>query len=124
MKYMDYLFLRIYSWYEKREPLIPLFASRCFLTTVVTVSIIDLFLITERIGGFKIPSLDKIEFLLIMVIIFGFVYFLYTKKRILKIETKYGNESKKLKRKRGWLIVGYLLLIILYPIILGEIHNH
>ena len=124
MKYLDYLFLRIYSWYAKKEPLIPLFASLCFLTTVVTVSIIDLFFIIERIGGFKIPSLDKIEFLLIMVIIFGFVFFLYTKKRILKIETRYVNEPKKLKRKRGWLIVGYLLLIILYPIILGEIQNH
>lgn len=124
MKYLDYLFLRIFRWYEKREKFIPLFASHSFLTVVISVTIMDFSYLIEDIGYYKFPTISKIDYFIILLIIFGFVFLRYNKKRLEVIKQNYIHEPLNLKKKRGWIIVGYLLIIILYPIISAYIEHN
>lgn len=124
MKYIDYLFLRIFRWYEKREKFIPLFASHSFLTVVITVTLLNIFYFIENLTRFTIPTFNKLNFFIIMVIIFVCVFMLFNKKRLEMIKQNYIDEPLNLKKKRGWIIVGYLLIIILYPIISAYIEHN
>ena len=125
MKYLDYLFLRIFKRYEKREKDIPLFASRSVLTVIISVTIMDFsFFVEDIIIGYRLPTISKIDYFVILLIIFGFVFLRYNKKRLQVIKQNYINEPLSLKKKRGWLIVGNLLFIFLYPIVRAYIEHH
>lgn len=124
MKHLDYLFLRIFKWYEKREKDMPMFMSCSFLTVVISVTIMDFSYLIEDIGYYKFPTISKIDYFIILLIIFGFVFLRYNKKRLEMIKQNYIDEPLNLKKKRGWIIVGYLLIIILYPIISAYIEHN
>ncbi len=124
MKYLDYLFLRIFRWYEKREKDIPLFASRSVLTVVISFTIINILILLEVITDEQFVFANKAGVFVVVFVIFAFVIFRYNKKRLELIKQRHIKEAVELKKKRGFIVVGYILLVFLFPLVRAYIQHH
>jgi len=113
MRLFDYLFYRIYSFYNKKRDSTPVLMG-CLVLMVLTFStLLTLSSIIEIL--FKTPEL-KVEKYIIAIILLGMLYLIYrryNKKQLVEqLELRYKNEELSSKRIRGCLFVLYLILVI------------
>lgn len=124
MKYLDYLFLRVFRWYEKKDKDIPFFASCTFSSLIVSLTIINILILLEVITGGQLLYADKTWIFIIMSIILVFFLLRYKKATIAKIQLKFQDESIILRKKRGFIVVGYILFVFLFPLVRAYIQHH
>ena len=125
MKYLDYLFYRIFSFYDKKGDGAPILMGCLVLAVVLFATLLSCSFILEillktpplRIGNYFIAGV-------ILVLLF-LMYFKYRKNQVIeKLATCYKDESLKRKRINGWLFISYLILVISIPILVGYMRHN
>jgi len=118
----DYIFYRVYKFYQKRDGTPAIYASAVlsamqFFLLLSTLALIRLFI------DFPIPQ--KYFVIPIILLIIGINWFRYERDfDFKKLEVKWGEENSSQRKQRGWLIVVSLISLILFPIMIGVLkHN-
>ena len=124
MKYLDYLFLRIFRWYEKKEKDMPIFMSCSFLTVVFSFTVINILILLEIITDEQFIFANKAGVFVVVFVVYTFVIFRYNKKRLGLIKQRHINEVVGLKKKRGFIVAGYILFVFLFPLVRAYIQHH
>lgn len=121
-KLFEYIFYRVYKLYQRRDSSPEIYASGV-LSVMQFFTLLSLLAIVRMIFDFPIPSKYFIIPVLIALIAINWYKFEY-RLDFEKLDNQWGNEDIILKRKRGWLILGYLIFCIVFPITIGILkHN-
>lgn len=123
MKYFDYIYYRVFSTYQKwREPNPWIYAS-ILVALLQFLNLLVIYLITDVLIN-TTANLKPVIVVLIVVLI-GLNFQRYNKvKPYEKMKNLWKDEQKASKKKRGWLIILYIIISVLLPISYGFIkHN-
>lgn len=127
MTWFDYVYYRVYIAYQKRKDPDPCIYARAIVTLVQCMNFFIPMVILEDIFQlYTLPETKKAKpFLIIfMLIILVLNYRRYKIKNFEKLNKIWSDESKRVRRIRGWLVMIYILLSVLFPVIYGFIkHN-
>ena len=122
---IDYVFSRIYSFYDRNRDSTPIFMACGVLSIAVFFTLLSTITIVSVIIGHQIV-IDKLIYLIILllaIIVFCIKY--SNKKKVLVILEKYTNEPIKQKRRNGKVIFFYIIIVIFIPIVYGILkHNY
>ena len=125
MKIIDYLFYRVYSFYNKHPNEIPVFSATLIITLMVYATILSTFAISSLFIKFNIPSGIKGLIIILLVSIFIPIWKRYGNKEIVvALKENYMIEDSENKRIKGWLFSIYLILIRLIPISIGFLRHN
>lgn len=123
LKKLDYVFYRSYNVYVKRKDSTPIFMGCLVLVLLLCFSLLCLFSITTVIFRYEI-NIPKI------ILLGGIITFLilfwkrYSNGYYITLMEIYKDEDLILKRKRGWWIVMYLILVLSIPICIGYMRHN
>jgi hypothetical protein len=123
MNYFDYIYYRVYSIYQKwREPDPWIYAS-ILVALMQFLNLLVIYLIVDELINTSV-NLKPIIIVLIVALI-GLNFQRYKNvKPYEKIENFWKDEQKESKKKKGWVIVFYIIISVLLPIAYGFIkHN-
>lgn len=102
----------------------PIFMSCSFLTVVISFTIINILILLEVITSEQFVFANKAGVFVIVFVIYAFVILIYNKKSVELIKQRHINEATTLKKKRGFIIVGYILFVFLFPLVRAYIQHH
>lgn len=121
----DYLFYRIYSFYKRKRDSTPVLMGCLVLMVLAFLTFLSLSKIFEI--AFKIPKFRMGKYV-IVIFLLSFLYLLFRRYKntevIKSLETKFQNEALNTRVLRGWLFIGYLILVLLIPIGIGFIQHN
>lgn len=121
MKWFDYIYYRIYKWYEKKDAH-PWIYARGLISVLQTFLVFDIFIIFQEFTPERLYSEvgEKILILIIFILLLAFNIYRY---KILisieKLDNLYTSDPKK-----GILIVLIIVLVISPPFILGVLRHN
>ena len=124
MKYLDYLFYRVYGFYEKKDPSIPFLASCTFSSLIIFLTIVNIFLFIETITSEQLLYADRKWIFIVMSVILVFFILRYNKKKREKIQYNFLSETSRLRKNRGIILVIYMLVIFIVPIAIAYLRHH
>lgn len=118
----DYIFYRVYKAYQKRDNAPAIYASGV-LSVMQFFSLLSILAIIRLFVDFPIPQ--KYFIIPIILLLIGMNWFRYERDFDFKnLEAKWGEENSSQRKQRGWVIVGSLIFLILFPILIGVLkHN-
>jgi hypothetical protein len=124
MKYLDYIYYRVYCFYkEKKETNYHIMGI--LVVTIIQFAILFSFITLLTLFLFEMPSFKNWQSLIGMIL-----FFIYTWNRYSNViefsvlEMKWFNEDKKQKKTRGFFIVFLLFLFIFFPIFIGYLRHN
>lgn len=118
----DYVFYRVYRAYKKRDSNPEIYAANT-LSLMQFLVLIDLMFLLQLFFHFDVPS--KFLFIPLLLVIIGINWYVYEHNVDLKkFEAKWGGEEINQRKRNGWLILISLILLVLFPILIGVLkHN-
>lgn len=118
----DYVFYRVYTAYKRRDSNPEIYAANT-LSLMQFLVVIDLMFIFQLVLKFDVPS--KFFFIPLLLVIIGINWYVYEHKvDVKKFEAQWKEEDINKRKCRGWLIVASLILLVLFPILVGVLkHN-
>lgn len=124
MNVFDYVFYRTYSFYFRKKDDNPKFMGLLVLTVLVCLTILSIYSLTSLIYtdlfGFTKPII-----LIIMTVTFLFFYKKYWNVKIVdELTKKYASEDINSRKKKGWLIVLYISVVLLIPMSIGFLRHN
>ena len=122
VRLFDYVFYRVYKFYQKRDSTPQIYASGV-LTLMQFLCLINIMFIVQMFYDFAIPS--KFAFAQGLIFLIAINWYRYERDFDFKeLETLWAAETDDQKRQRGWLLVVSLISFILFPILVGILkHN-
>lgn len=125
MKLFDYIYYRVYTWYESRDNMPWMYAAG-IITVIQSFLIIDITVLLQIVTAKNIfPVVPKYILWLIAITVLGINIIFYSNiKDINKIKSKYSNERYNSKKRNGYVLILVLILLISFPMIYGYLkHN-
>ena len=129
-KIFDYIFYRVFMYYlHKKDSTAKMTASivvslfQCFL-------LLDLFVIVRVLYEYPIPkNFNKFWAFPLIILVFTINWLKYVKKKDTLetkklLRTKWKNEELTEKKKRGFLVVILIMIVISLPIIYGIVRHN
>ncbi len=122
MNLFDYIFYRVYKFYQKRDGTPAIYASGV-LTLMQFFLLLSILAAIRLIIDFPIPQ--KYFNIPIIILLLGINWYRYEREfDIRKLESKWGKEDSTIRKRRGLLLVVSLISLILFPILIGVLkHN-
>src|SRR5690606_4853360 len=117
MRLFDYIFYRVYKFYQKRDTTTAIYASGV-LSVIQFFLLLSILAIVRLFVDFEIPH--RFFVIPIILVILGLNWYKYEKKLdFKKFEIIWSNEQQLKRVRRGWFIVVVLSIVILFPIVIG-----
>lgn len=118
----DYIFYRVYKTYQKRDNNPEIYASG-ILSVIQFFTLLSFLAIIRMVYDFPIPN--KYLILPLIVLLIGINWFRYERNlNIEELDSRWKEEDPTQTRKKGWLIILYVVVSILFPIMYGILkHN-
>jgi hypothetical protein len=118
----DYVFFRVYMAYRKRDSNPEIYAANT-LSLMQFLVVIDLMFLLQLFLDFDVPS--KFFFIPVLLVIIGINWYVYEHNvDVKKFEVQWGAEDIGQRKRRGWLIMISLILLVVFPILVGVLkHN-
>jgi magnesium-transporting ATPase (P-type) len=126
MNLYDYLFYRIADWYKKKKDSAAESTGMLLVSLIQFFTLFDMFVIFRWFWEFPLPqNINKYWALPILIIIPIVNWYRYVKPRMYReYRKKWRQEDINKRRKKGWLLVLYLITCMLIPIMTGFVkHN-
>lgn len=126
MKLFDYIFYRVCDYYKQKKDSAAETTGSLIVSLVQFFTLLDTFIIVRIIWEYPIPnSFSKYWFLPLIILLPIINWYKYVKPRNYKKYRKIWKEEKSSqRRKRGVLIISYIIVSILIPVLYGLIwHN-
>lgn len=122
MNLFDYIFYRVYKFYQKRDGTPAIYASGV-VSVMQFFSLLTILGIIRLIVDFPIPQ--KYFIIPIILILIAINWYRYERDfDIKKLEGKWNGEDINRRKQKGWLVVISLILVILFPILIVKFkHN-
>ncbi len=126
MKIFDYIFYRVCDFYKRKKDSSAEFTSNLIVSLIQTFTVIDLFIFIRIFWEYPMPKNFTKFWLLPIIIILPIInWYKYQKtKKYVDFRKIWNNEANQEKRKRGALIVLYLIISMLIPILYGLIRHN
>ena len=123
MDTFDYIFYRLYKFYIGQG------SSITHTYAAGLVSILQFFTILSVVGVFSLilefEVFNKYQSIFIIVPLMILNWYRYERDfDIEKYESRWGNEPKTERRKKGWLIVVWFVFVILIPVSIGVLRHN
>jgi Ca2+/Na+ antiporter len=116
MKFFDYFFYRIYSFYKNKGSDIPIGMGTLALSLIMSLSLASLNTILSVLFSIKI-YINKIGMGLLMLVFILLVVKQYGNEQKAEIlEKKYSKETNSQKQANGIIIIVYIILVFVIPI--------
>lgn len=124
MKKFDYVYYRAYCWYKGKKEL-----NYHIMGIVIVTLLIAMFLLSVltilTLFSFPIPEIEKWHSAIFLVIIFSLMWYRYNKLiNYEELHKKWEKENKKVKYRRGLLIIAVLISFIFFPILIGYLRHN
>ena len=118
----DYIFYRVYKFYQKRDGTPAIYAS-AVLSVMQFFSLLSMLAIVRLWLSFPIPQ--KYFIIPVILLLIGINWFRYEQNLDFKtLEARWGEEDSDKRNRRGWFLVVSLTFVILLPILIGILkHN-
>lgn len=118
----DYIFYRVYKFYQKRDGTPAIYASGV-LSVMQFFLLLSTLAIVRLLVDFPIPQ--KYFIIPIILLLIGINWFRYEQNfDFKKLDSRWGEENGNQRKRRGWLLVVSLISLILFPILIGVLkHN-
>lgn len=126
MKIFDYIFYRVCDFYKRKKDSSAEFTSNLIVSLIQIFTVIDLFIFIRILWEYPMPKNFTKFWLLPIIIILPIInWYKYQKtKKYVDFRKIWNNEANQEKRKRGALIVLYLIISMLIPILYGLIRHN
>jgi len=123
MKVFDYIYYRIYKFFQNRSDNVSETTASVLLSLMQFLALIDLMFLLQMFYNFTIPP--KWFFAPILIFIMALNWYRYEREfEIEKYDQHWQNEAKDKKSKNGWFLVFYLFIAFLFPVLYGVFkHN-
>ena len=119
-KIIDYCFFRVYSFYKNKKDSTPILMACLVLSLFTFSTLLSINILFEIVANKNHFIFEKYIIVITLLSILVFYYRRYTDIRVLnKLIELYKNESKQIKKIRGWYLVFTLLVVIFLPVFLG-----
>jgi len=113
----DYIFYRVYKAYQKRDDTPAVYASGV-LSVMQFFILLSVLAIIRLVVDFPIPQ--KYFVIPIIILLIGINWYKYERDfDFKKLESKWEEENVNQRKWRGWLIVICLIIVVLFPILVG-----
>lgn len=118
----DYIFYRVYKFYQKRDGTPAIYASGV-LSVMQFFLLLSTLALVRLLVDFPIPQ--KYFIIPIILLLIGINWFRYEQNfDFKKLDSRWGEEDSNQRKRRGWLLVVSLISLILFPILIGVLkHN-
>lgn len=126
MNLYDYLFYRIADWYKKKKDSAAESTGMLLVSLIQFFTLFYMFVIFRWFWEFPLPqNINKYWALPILIIIPIVNWYRYVKPRKYReYRKKWRQEETSKRRKKGWLLILYLITCMLIPIMTGFVkHN-
>lgn len=122
IKLFDYIFFRVYKFYQKRDGTPGIYASGV-LSVLQFFFLLSIMAAVRLVVYFPIPQ--KYFIIPIILTLISINWYRYERDfDIKRLESKWDIENDNQKKQRGWLIVISLIIFFLFPIMIGILkHN-
>jgi hypothetical protein len=123
MKLFDYVYYRIYVFFLERKDNIPettgwMLLSLLHFFSLLTIAAFLTFIV-------NVDSFNKYYALLVIIPLMAYNWYRYERDfDIKKYESRWGDEPKTERRKKGWLIVVYFAVVVLIPVSIGVLRHN
>jgi uncharacterized membrane protein YbhN (UPF0104 family) len=124
MEFFDYIYFRTYCWYKsKKEPHYHLMGI--LIVALLVSMLLFSFLTILTFFLFHMPTIEKWHCVIYLAVIILVIRYRYNKFiNIEDLHNKWSKESKMVKYRRGWLIIGLLVTSIAFPILIGYLRHN
>ena len=130
MKIFDYIFYRVFMYYLHKKDSTTQMTASIVLSLIQLFLLLDIFVIVRIIYEYPIPeNFNKFWALPLIIVVFTFNWLKYVKnkdrletKKLLRI--KWENEELTIKKKRGFLVLTLIMIVISMPIIYGIVRHN
>ncbi|MDN4167082.1 hypothetical protein QWY31_16345 [Cytophagales bacterium LB-30] len=121
MLLFQYIHYRFYDFFRDRGDDTPEFTATLVLSLLQFLTLIDIVFAIQLLYYFPLPS--KLYFLPLLLGIPVLNWFRFEKSfDIVELDEKWRREKFKKRLINGWLILIYLLLVLLFPVVLGILY--
>ena len=123
MKLFDYIYYRIYVFFLARKDNVPETTGWILLSLLVFATFVSVIFLMSLVFYHSIPSKWHFAPILILIGLLGW----YRYERDFDIEkytSQWGDEPLIRKRKKGWLIVVWFVVVFLIPISIGVLRHN
>jgi hypothetical protein len=120
---IDYIYYRVHKWYESLNDDIPDEGALAILTLMSLFLILDLVALSMYIGDVRFQRKYDLFYIVSTLMITGSIYlfyrYRYRKISIGEFKEKWGNESRKIKLRKGIIITIVFFTLIFIPFYFG-----
>lgn len=124
LKWFDYVYYRAYLWYKNKNEPHYHFAGIAIVAVLIVIFLISL-LTALTLFFFTMPKIEKWETAFFAFVILLLVRYRYTKLvNFEDLHKEWEKESKKVKTKKGWLIIFVFVSSMMFTILIGYLRHN
>lgn len=119
----DYIYYRIYTFFLKQRDNVPETKGSVLLTALQCFTLLSGVALLTLVWDFSLPPKIYLAPLIILIGVFNW----YRYERNVDIEEfndKWKDETSSERKKRGWLIVTFFIVVVLIPVSIGVLRHN
>jgi len=123
LRLFDYIYYRIYKFFYKQKDNVPETKGSVLLTVLECFTLLSLVAIIRFFWEFPLPN--KLYFVPLVIFVGILNWYRYERNFDMEEFTKQWEDEDLLeKKKKGWLIVVYFAIVVLFPVALGVLEHN